>query len=416
MSLYTPILDCRICGSKEFNQIFDFQEPAFSGIFDLNGSEVPKAPLVLTQCTKCFLVQLSHNYDPEFLYGESYGYESGLNQQMVRHLVDTARMLESKYLSSADTKIVVDIASNDGTLLSGYTLDVLELYGIDPLAGVLNNRYPEKAKKIKSFFSAEEFRKSCTSRVDLVTSLSVIYDLAKPVVFFKDVSSILAENGIWYFEQSYLPSMVNTNSYDTVCHEHLLYLSLSDIQNLLEISGLQLLDAELNDVNGGSIAVTAIKSSKRVNLSDRANELLKSEETLGYTSTKAMSGFKESIIAHNEKLKQMIGTMKMSGKHVIGLGASTKGNITLHLLGDVVRDIEFIGEINPRKFDLETPGTSVRIIPEKEALLKYPASNVLLIVLPWHFKSTFMRTLEEFDSLGGTVLWPFPEVALGLSE
>lgn len=414
MKLHNPIQECRICGSSDLSEIFDFINPSFSGIFQKDGASVPKAPLVLTQCSRCFLVQLAHNYEPGFLYGDSYGYESGLNAQMVGHLTSTARKLEGLYLHSEGVMKVLDIASNDGTLLSGYVSKNLQLFGIDPLIGKLSNRYPEGSIKISSFFSAEAFEDTSEQKMDLVTSLSVIYDLANPTKFFSDVYSVLKENGIWYFEQSYLPSMVNTNGYDTICHEHLLYLTLSNIKYLLEISGLKLLDAELNDVNGGSIAVTAIKSGALVEVSARARHLLENERVEGYLSSDAMSGFKKSILVHNERLKSVILEHKLAGKHIIGLGASTKGNITLHLLGDAAESIEFIGEINSRKFNLETPGTAIAIISQDAALSRYEQKKVLLIILPWHFKSTFRNVLREFEAGGGTILWPFPEISLGL--
>jgi hypothetical protein len=154
---------------------------------------------------------------------------------------------------------VVDIASNDGFLLQGYTV-AGSYVGIDPLLDNFSDYYPPAAIKIKDFFSSSTYFESTKTKAHLVTSLSVLYDINDPIQFATDVHSILEDEGIWHLEQSYVPLMVDTLSYDTICHEHLTYLRLKDIQEILTRTGFQIIDVSLNSINGGSIAVTAIKT------------------------------------------------------------------------------------------------------------------------------------------------------------
>jgi hypothetical protein len=225
--------ECRICGSAELKEVIDFGDLALTGVFLENGQDVPKAPLKLVLCSECGLVQLGHKYEQKALYGETYGYESHLNRSMVEHLQQKARVLERKFLQSIEKPIVVDIASNDGTLLNGYISDAVIKIGIDPLIGVVANCYPEDAIQVSEFFSASAYMSLGIGPANLVTSLSVIYDLDRPVEFANQIYEILQDEGIWHFEQSYMPSMLRTNSYDTICHEHVEFYSFKVVKKLL---------------------------------------------------------------------------------------------------------------------------------------------------------------------------------------
>lgn len=145
--------NCRICGSEKLENVIDFGELSLTGVFLDNGSDVKQAPLQFNRCGDCGLVQLGHNYLQSELYGASYGYESHLNQTMVHHLKQKARVLERKYLINNQNYVVVDIASNDGTLLSGYMRENLVKVGIDPLIDVVSNYYPNDTIKIKNFLA-----------------------------------------------------------------------------------------------------------------------------------------------------------------------------------------------------------------------------------------------------------------------
>ena len=411
IELAQRIQECRVCENVDFELVIDFGQMCLTGVFQSNGASVPKAPLVLQRCTKCSLVQLGHNYPQEYLYGDSYGYESHLNSSMTEHLQQKARMLEEKFLKLIDNPVVVDIASNDGTFLSGYKSDRIIKIGIDPLIMLVTDCYPSNAIRVPEFFSTSAFKNTGVNQANLVTSLSVIYDLEKPVEFAKQIYQILADGGVWHFEQSYLPLMLQTNSYDTICHEHLLYLSLTDIERILTLSGFQLIDASINSVNGGSIAVTAMKTKKNVEKSPFVCYLLRQELETGIINGSRINLFSDEFMQHSNALKSLLNEYKGKGFDLIGLGASTKGNVLLQAAGIDSTLIRAIGEVNPRKFGKQTPGSSIPIVPEN-TLLTEISEKTIAIVLPWHFRENLLRRHEKYLSQGGKLLFPLPRIEM----
>jgi hypothetical protein len=408
-SIETKIDACRICAKKSLEKVMDFGDLALTGVFLDEGKSVPRAPLELSRCSDCGLVQLAHTYDQTALYGESYGYESHLNASMVNHLKSKARALEARYLQNHQKPTIVDIASNDGTLLSGYINSDAKLVGIDPLIEVVSDFYPTNASKIKEFFTAESYFASNSEKVNLVTSLSVLYDLDDPKRFVNDIALILEEGGIWHFEQSYLPTMVDTLSYDTICHEHLLYLTLNDIRNLLDGSGMQLIDASLNAINGGSIAVTAQKMPVTYKQTPFVSYLLNLENLKGYGTNLPVRNFAANSENHRIELKNLIEAYKSEGFEINALGASTKGNVLLQWLGLNEDYIKTVGDINPRKFGKQTPGTGIPIVDETQVLTQNQARSIS-IVLPWHFRNGIVVNCQSYIHNGGSLLFPLPQI------
>lgn len=402
-------LECRICSSDDLELVIDLGSLALTGVFLEDGKQAKKAPLVLKRCKNCGLVQLGHNYVESELYGSTYGYESHLNQSMVDHLQQKARTLEHKYLKSIPVAVVVDIASNDGTLLSGYKRDNLIKIGIDPLIDVVSDRYPLNALKIRNFFSSQEYWKVQNKSANLVTSLSVIYDLTDPVGFAKQIYEILEEDGIWHFEQSYLPLMIETLSYDTICHEHLLYLSMHDIKKILELTGFKIIEASMNGVNGGSIAISAIKTNKLLLEDPFVNYLISLEIKNGILDGSKIANFAKVVMEHSQDFRSLIIKYKELGYDVIGLGASTKGNVLIQIAGLDSNQISAIGDVNPRKFGKQTPGSAIPILSEKN-LLENASELTIAVVFPWHFRAGIVNNLEKFIMTGRKLLIPLPRI------
>lgn len=403
---------CRICGGDALDEILDLGDLALTGVFLPDGSNVPKEPLKLIRCIKCGLVQLAHNFQQSSLYTSAYGYESHLNTSMIHHLHRKARILEKAFLKDLKRPIVVDIASNDGTFLSGYArIDSVKI-GVDPLIDVFSNCYPEEAIKIQSFFSKEQFWVASSEPANLVTSLSVIYDLEDPIRFARDVSAILAEGGIWHFEQSYLPSMLATKSFDTICHEHLLYLSLRDISRILSAAGMQIIDASLNSTNGGSIAVTAKKTSEAVRVTPFVNFLLQAEDSGGITDGSKLSIFASETLSFVAQLRKILTEYKAMNYEIFGMGASTKGNVILQTAGLDGATVSAIAEVNPRKFGLQTPGSCIDIVSES-ILQSNEFEKLLVLVLPWHFRENLMSKIEKFIEPGKALaMFPLPQIEI----
>jgi len=355
---------------------------------------LPRASLCLVSCSQCGLSQLSEIIDINELYGEGYGYESHLNSYMKFHLQSKAKHLEKLYLKDSNN-VVLDIASNDGTFLSGFSSTKNVLIGLDPAIDFLKDKYPEGAIKINTFFTAASYFTSYSKKANLVNTCSVLYDTDKPQEFISDISRVLADGGYWHSEQSYLPSMVQNMSFDTICHEHLLYLRLKDVNKWCQESDLNIISVEFNQINGGSFAFTAQKSKDIKDSQKSIDYLIKKEQTLDFDGQiLALNKFSVDIESHLEKIRLYLDDLLNHGYKIYGLGASTKGNVFLQSINANTSIIKQIGDINEKKFGLLTPGTNIPIVSEIEVMSKATPKTVF-IVLPWHFKDSITKKLKD---------------------
>jgi NDP-4-keto-2,6-dideoxyhexose 3-C-methyltransferase len=324
------ITACRICGGTHLEPVLDLGEQVLTGVFPRDpAADITRGPLRLVKCEAgaggCGLLQLERSYDLGEMYGDNYGYRSGLNPSMVAHLKrKVERIEETTALRPGD--LVVDIGSNDSTTLQAYTATGLDRVGIDPTGVKFKTYYPEGIGLIPDFFSARLFRERYPGRgARVVTSFSMFYDLEKPMEFMREVHEILADDGVWVFEQSYMPTMLVANSYDTVCHEHLEYYALRQIQWMAERVGFRILDLEFNDVNGGSFSVSVAKAPVGTAPSDSVARLLTDEASKGLDSLEPYRAFAERVAASRGELNRFVDEALRAGKTVAALGASTKG-------------------------------------------------------------------------------------------
>lgn len=404
------ISGCRACRSVELVTVVDLGSQALTGVFPAQPAEdIRVGPLQLMWCSECTLLQLSQSFPPEEMYGDNYGYRSGLNASMVSHLASTVARIESMgVIDSGGT--VLDIGSNDGTLLAQYSDRSLRRIGIDPTVTKFTQYYAQDIVQVPDFFSQAAFESVSDDKADVITSLSMFYDLEDPVTFAQEVSSCLSENGVWVLEQSYMPSMLRTTSYDTICHEHLEYYSLKNIVDILEPAGLAVLDVSFNSVNGGSFAVSASHAgSQRERNTDLLTWFQDQEERMGFTSPRPFRSFEERIYRHRTDLRSLVSSLRQGGKRIFGLGASTKGNVLLQFCGLGPDDIEMIADVNPYKHGRFTPGTGIPIVSEDVARDLEPD---FFLVLPWHFREGIIQREQQFLARGGGLIFPLPEIEI----
>ena len=409
--MYKEITKCRISESPNLISVLNLGKQALTGVFP-KGKDTPitSGPLELVWCPKSELLQLKHSYYPEEMYGDNYGYRSGLNRSMVNHLKAKVEQLQRLYpLQSGD--IVLDIGSNDATLLKHYSNEGLRRIGIDPTGVKFKEYYTGGIELIPDFFSATAFKKMVSDKkAKIITSIAMFYDLESPLSFIKQVAESLDDDGIWHLEQSYMPSMLRMNSYDTVCHEHLEYYSLTPIKRMLDQCDLKLLDVQMNSINGGSFALTVAKSNNSLKENQPIIEwFLSQEERMGLNTPKPFRDFEERVFKHRDDLMSLIQAITTDGKKVFGYGASTKGNVLLQFCGLSEKEIPCIAEVNPDKFGCFTPGTYIPIVSEAEAKAMSPD---YFLVLPWHFKENILAREQEFLSKGGKFIFPLPEIEI----
>lgn len=408
--MYTEIKKCRCCESEKFTTVLSLGEQFLTGVFPKTTTEeITKGPLDLVWCGSCGLLQMKHSYSLDEMYGDNYGYRSGLNGSMVRHLQNKIRTLELLAKPGADD-LVIDIGSNDATSLKAYSGKHHKV-GIDPTGAKFKQYYTQDITLIPDFFSATVFRKAFPYKnAKIVTSIAMFYDLERPIDFIQDIYSVLADDGIWHFEQSYMPSMLKTNSYDTICHEHLEFYSFDVVKTMLERCDMRVVDVQMNAVNGGSFAITACKKDAGYRSNTPVIEwLLKQEDVMGLKTVRPYLDFAERVSQHRSSLKELIESLVADGKKIIGYGASTKGNVLLQYCGLTSAHITCIAEVNEEKFGSFTPGTNIPIVSEKEARAMNPD---YFIVLPWHFKHGILEREQDYLSKGGKFIFPLPEIEI----
>ena len=356
-------------------------------------------------CNNCKLLQLDENFDSNEMYGDNYGYMSSLNKSMISHLNLKALNLKKKY-NLKSKNFILDIGSNDGTFLAFFNKN-FSLFGCDPTIKKFGKFYRKDIIKIQNFFSSNLFK---NIKFDLITSISMFYDLPDPLKFAKEINSILKKNGVWHIELSYMPMMIKNRSYDTICHEHLEYYSLKSLKYLLTKAGLKITNLSFNQINGGSIEVDVVKkSSKYKECKDLINWVLESEHVNQYNEIKKHKSFYNECLNHKKLLKKLLITLKKQNKKVVGYGASTKGNVLLQFCGINSKIINNIAEVNKYKFNRYTPGSKIKIVSEKSVKLKKPD---YMLVLPWHFKDYIVKRERNFLKNGGKLIFPLPEIEI----
>lgn len=408
--MFKEIVECRICNSQKLANILSLGEQYLTGVFPKSQKEdINKGPMDLVWCSECSLVQLRQSYPLNEMYGYNYGYRSSLNQSMVRHLKNKVNFLERfRPLSPGD--LVLDIGSNDATTLKSYSKTNIIRVGVDPVGIKFKEYYTDGIELIPEFFPSSTYSKKYShKKAKIITSIAMFYDLESPRDFAAEIVKALDDDGIWHFEQSYMPAMLRMNAYDTICHEHLEYYSLGTIKLILEDCGLKILDVQMDDVNGGSFAVTAGKKDAKLFIENESivNWMLLQEERMKLNTPEPYREFKERVYSHRNNLWDLIKAVKNDGKKIIGYGASTKGNVLLQFCGLSTEEIPYIAEVNEDKFGHFTPGTNIPIISEDEARSMNPD---YFLALPWHFKNNILSKEQDFIANGGKFIFPLPNI------
>jgi len=394
------INNCRVC-SGDLAEVLNLGTPYISDFLN-EGEEGVRVPLVVGECNDCGLNQLMHQADLDVLYKEHYWYRSSLNSSMLDDLKDIVEDIESR-IKIQPEDVVIDIGCNDGALFNFYTEKEICKVGFDPAPNV-------EAEENCDFFINDFFSIDSNALEDprvkakVITSIAMFYDLPDPNKFVDDITKILDPEGIWVIQFTDLQSMLRVNAVDNICQEHLEYYRLKDIDYLLSLHGLEIIDVSYNKVNGGSIRIFVAFNSRFPRSYSKLKDAMSRESMwLGFDNLYSL-GLR--INYYKNVITQYLNTIQGD---VCGLAASTKGNTLLQILELDNNKIKAIGEINEDKFGLVTSGTNIPIVPEKEVLDKNPE---LIIILAWHFTSTFNKILKDYIANGGKVLYPLPRPLL----
>ena len=404
------IKKCRNCNCSKLNFLFTLGNLAFTGKFPNRFKNIPRAILNLVMCDKCKLVQLDRNFSKRYLYGKDYGYRTGINQTMTKH-VRSVVISAIKKIKLKTGDAVLDIASNDGTLLNSYSNKRIIKVGIDPVINKYKKYYKNVNYYFPNFFSEKIIPKILKKKkFKIITTLSMFYDLPKPNDFLRDVKKILHEDGIFILEHADLYSIYKYNLFDTICHEHLEYYSSTVIFNMLAKHKLKIFDHKFNKINGGSSQyyICHNNSKFKTNLK-RINKIRNLEKESKLSSVTTFKNFYKKINEIKKKLNLKIDSIIKKHQIIHGYGASTKGNVLLQYLNINNQKVKYIAERNQKKYNKYTPGTKIKIISEKNSRLKNPDYN---LVLPWHFKNEILNREKKIRAKGCKFIFPLPKLTV----
>ena len=352
---------------------------------------------------------------PEAMWGR-YWYRSGTNATMTKELGSIVAEITDR-VNYKPGDIWLDIACNDGTLLKQVPADFVKV-GIDPCDDEFYKESSKHGTIVQDYFSQAAWDKSGygAEKAKVITCIAMFYDLDDPNPFIKDLEYVLNDNGVIVLQMSYTPLMLQQMAFDNICHEHVYYHSLSSIGALFEPHGFQIIDANVNDTNGGSIRIYLAKKTAnpscfgtaqlRQVCAYRADSILNFERIADISDPYVWRVFGEKLQALRISLMDFVKTARAEGKTIYGYGASTKGNTLLQYFGLTKEDITAIAERSPYKFGKKTIGTEIPIVSEEEMRAAKPD---YLLVLPWHFIDEFVKRETDFLNAGGALVVPCPE-------
>ena len=380
----------------------------FTGKFPSLHQSIKKKPITLVICKSCELVQLGHNFDLKYLYGRDYGYRTGINKTMLNHVHRVVKNL-TKITKLKKNEFVLDIASNDGSLLKFYNKDI-KTFGIDPILEKYRDEYKKINFKIPDFFSARKIIKITKKKFKIISALSVFYDAADPAKFIKDVKKILSNEGVFLLEFADLASIIQNKMFDTICHEHLEYYSTKVILNLCKKNNLRVFDIKKNSINGASKQYFICHEKSRYKTNEKIiKDIIYFENKLKLSDEKTYKNFIRDINKSKNKLYKFLLKQKKIGKKIHGYGASTKGNVLLQYYKINNKMVDYVAERNKNKYNLYTPGTNIKII--SEVLSRFYKPDYYL-VLPWHFKEEILIREKETRRKGTRFIFPLPKLKI----
>jgi SAM-dependent methyltransferase len=408
----SEIKACRLCDGTKLALVASLGEQCVSGAFLACKSVLPEVPLTVVRCLGCGLVQLQHSVPAELMY-KKYWYRSGVNQTMRDHLkgiVDEAKGRVE--LKPGD--MVLDIGCNDGTLLEAYGIrpgpDTVQMMGMDP-SNMVQLALEKGLPVVCDYFSAESYGRMTSQKAKIITSIAMFYDLEDPNRFVADIKKILHPDGVWVLEMSYLPTMLERNSFDTICHEHLEYYHLEPLELLFAANKLYVMDVTKNEMNGGSFRLTVKHADVPTDDEDegyeRISRMRAEEMMLALDTDGPYMNFRRNIEKIKGDVRMFLGGVKEAGKVVHGYGASTKGNTILQFCDITPELLPCIADRNESKWGHYTVGTNIPIISESESRAQKPD---YYLVLPWHFMAEFRMRETEFLARGGRFVVPMPRL------
>lgn len=397
---------CFICQNKNLYKFLDFgSQPPSDAFLRADALLKPEAtyPLALYFCEECALVQLGYIVPPGVLFTE-YVYTTGMNNSLRANFKEFVKILVQKFRVTAND-FVIDIGSNDGTLLENYIPYGINMLGVDP-SSAAEIAVKRNIQTIRDFFDTEVAKRIQKEygQAKIITATNVFAHVPALDSFMAGIRMLLTKDGVFVSESGYLLDMIETLGYDAIYHEHLRYYSLKPLVLLFAAHDLEIFDVERIPSHSGSIRVYAARRGAREKNSS-VDALLALEEKKGLYDRKTFTDFARRVEDHREVLKRIVRDIKSSGRHIVGLGAPAKGNTLLNYCGFSSEHIEYLAEKSGLKIGLFAPGSHIPVVSEKR-MLTTPSEYAL--VLSWNLAEELILNLRQ-KGFKGKFIIPFPQ-------
>jgi SAM-dependent methyltransferase len=403
--------DCRLCGSTQLTEVLSLAPTppanAFVGAAELNTPQ-PTFPLDVFFCDDCGHVQLLDVVDPEVLFG-NYVYVSGTSPVFVKHFADYAEQVTERYAPDADGDLALDIGSNDGTLLAQFRHLGFSVLGVDPARDIAKAATEAGIETLATFFTAKLARDILAERgpAQVITANNVFAHADDLADIADGVATLLAPDGVFVFEVSYLVDVYEKTLFDTIYHEHLAYHSVGPLAGFLARHGLELIAAERVGSHGGSLRATAQRAGGPHAVAASVSERIAEERRLGLDRADTLKGFGAKIDTLKAELTRRLAELKQAGKSVAGFGAPAKATTLMYHFGIGPDVIDFIVDDSPLKQGLYSPGMHIPVLPSSALYDRKPDA---VVILAWNFAEPIMRNHARYLEAGGQFIVPVPKV------
>ncbi len=407
---YMPaIRKCRFCGSADLVPYLDLGFTPHSDHFptkkELNEREI-QYPLVVMLCRNCGLNQLSYTVDPRELYQKDYLYQSSITRTGVEHYNDFAKSVIKK-LGLTKSDLVIDVGSNVGVLLDGFKRAGTKILGVDPAPNIAKIANKRGIRTIPDFFISKIARVIAKKygRAKVIVGTNVFAHIFDHREFMEAVKILLQRDGVFIFESPHFSNLVENLEYDTVYHQHLLYLSLKPVVQFFKKNKMDVFDVETYPIHGGSFRVFAgFRGMHAINGS--VKKMLKGEAKKGIHSLPKLKVFAQQVTDHRIELLRLLQNLKHRGKNIAIVSAPAKGMTLLNYARIGPELIDFATEKSKLKVGRFTPGTHIPILSDSEILRRQPD---YALILAWNFANEIMKNLSEYRKRGGKFIIPIPK-------